>query len=202
MRGIALLLAASGLTLLLVAGCESDNNPVNPYAHSLIERDIVFRAVSGNHQTGAVGRELSAPLVAELTDTDSNPRAGYMVNWVIVAGGGAVWHTNAVTDAEGKTRNRWTLGPEPGTNAVEVRSVNPSGGNIRMHGTFIAIGVIPTDEVCNGIDDDVDGEVDEDMVYCFDGSAAPNTDGANSCLAGWEDSNGDPADGCEKQVGT
>jgi len=35
------------------------------------------------------------------------------------------------------------------------------------------------------------------MVYCIDGSPAPNTDGENSCLPDWEDLDGDPANGCE-----
>ncbi len=57
---------------------------------------------------------------------------------------------------------------------------------------------VPPTEVCNGIDDDLDREIDEGLFYCLlGGLPAPNTDGANSCLPGWLDSNADPADGCE-----
>ena len=139
MRKLALLLAATGFTVLPVVGCQSDG-PVSPAAHLPIETHIVFNAVGGNNQTGAVGQELPVALVAKLTDGNGNPRVGYVVNWVIVEGGGAVWAATTVTDGDGKTRNRWTLGPEPGTNAVEVRSVDRSSGEMRMHGTFIAIG--------------------------------------------------------------
>jgi hypothetical protein len=102
--------------------------------------DIVFSAVDGNNQTGAVGRELPVALVAKLTDMNGNPIVGYAVNWVILEGGGAVSPATTVTDADGETRNSWTLGPEPGTNAVEVRSMNPSSGKELTHGTFVANG--------------------------------------------------------------
>jgi hypothetical protein len=57
-------------------------------------------------------------------------------------------------------------------------------------------------EVCNGIDDDLDGEVDEGMVYCINGQAAPNTDGENSCLPGFYDYDEDATNGCEYALPT
>jgi hypothetical protein len=99
--------------------------------------------VSGNNQTGVAGQELPLALVARLTDSDGTPRRGLMVKWVIVAGDGTVWHGFTVTDADGVTGNRWTLGPEPGTNAVELHSITTLTGEERMHGTFIAAGTPP-----------------------------------------------------------
>jgi len=142
MRRPALLFVATGFMLLLLAGCEWDD-PVGPFAHSVTERDIVFNQVSGNNQTGVVGQELPALLVGRLTDSDGNPRVGHMVRWVIIAGDGAVWNEFTVTDADGMAANRWKLGPKPGTNAVELRSVSVVRGDEWMHGTFIATGVVP-----------------------------------------------------------
>ena len=101
------------------------------------EPEVVFKVVGGNSQTGATGEELPNVLVAKLTDANGNPRIGYVVNWVIVEGGGSVWAPATTTDDKGKTKNRWTLGPEPGTNVLEVRSMAPSGKK-RKHGTFSA----------------------------------------------------------------
>jgi len=143
MRRLALLLAATGFALLLVVGCQSDG-PVGPAAvppSSTDIVDVVFSHVGGNNQTGAVGRELPVALVAKLTDMNGNPIVGYAVDWVILEGAGAVSLATTVTDERGETRNSWTLGPEPGTNAVEVRSMNPSSGQELTHGTFIATGV-------------------------------------------------------------
>lgn len=55
-------------------------------------------------------------------------------------------------------------------------------------------------EVCDGVDNDGNGSVDEGLGYCFNGAPAPNTDGA-SCDAGFIDLDGDPATGCEAQQG-
>jgi len=143
MRKPAVLLAATAFALLPAVGCQSDG-PAGPAAGLPVNTDIVdvvFSAVDGNNQTGAVGRELPVALVAKLTDLKGNPIAGYAVSWVILEGGGAVSLATTVTDADGETGNSWTLGPQPGTNAVEVRSVNPSTGKERTHGTFIATGL-------------------------------------------------------------
>jgi hypothetical protein len=143
MRRLALLLAATGFALLLVVGCQSDG-PAGPAVVPPVNThivDVVFNAVGGNNQTGAVGRELPAALVAKLTDMNGNPIVGYAVNWVILEGGGAVSSVTTETDEHGETMNSWTLGPEPGTNAVEVRSMNPLIGQELTHGTFIASGV-------------------------------------------------------------
>jgi hypothetical protein len=54
-------------------------------------------------------------------------------------------------------------------------------------------------ETCDGVDNDLDREIDEGLRYCVDGVAAPNTDGS-ACLPGFEDANSDSADGCEHQL--
>jgi hypothetical protein len=58
----------------------------------------------------------------------------------------------------------------------------------------------PAPEICDGVDNDGDGNTDEDLQYCFAGQTAPNTDGA-ACLIGFGDTNGNPEDGCEDTGG-
>jgi hypothetical protein len=93
----------------------------------------------------------------------------------------------------------WTLGPLAGENRMEARVVDPRTGDKLMLGEFIADAawtVPPSPEVCDGEDNDQDGQKDEGLTYCFNGEPAPNTDGT-VCLPGYIDFNQDPADGCE-----
>jgi len=55
----------------------------------------------------------------------------------------------------------------------------------------------PSDEVCNGIDDDLNGSADDGLLYCVSGIAAPNTDGDATCDSGWYDLDGTAWNGCE-----
>jgi len=55
-------------------------------------------------------------------------------------------------------------------------------------------------EICDGIDNNGDGQIDDDLYYCSGGAPAPNTDGS-ACLVGFLDNNGDPIDGCEEGYG-
>jgi len=55
-------------------------------------------------------------------------------------------------------------------------------------------------EVCDGLDNDLDGQPDNGLRYCINGQPAPNTDGQSTCNAGYVDSNGDASDGCERLI--
>ena len=67
--------------------------------------------------------------------------------------------------------------------------------------------VTPQPEVCNGIDDDLDGQVDDNLT---DVPSLPHATPAcrpsqggyviQACDPGWQDANGIVADGCEQQV--
>jgi hypothetical protein len=61
-------------------------------------------------KTGTSGRALSKPLVVQVTDAYGNPLAGQTV--LFKASSGSVTPTRGLTDAEGRTRVRWTLGPK------------------------------------------------------------------------------------------
>jgi hypothetical protein len=60
-------------------------------------------------ETGTAGRPLPRPLVVQVTDDHGNPLAGQTV--LFQATSGSVAPSRGLTDAEGRTSVRWTLGP-------------------------------------------------------------------------------------------
>lgn len=187
-------ISTSTLLLLAVAtvpGCE------RPPSEPLLRPDDVrLLVVSGDEQQGAPGEELPEPLVVRAVDAQGRPLPLVVVNFVVTEGGGSAWGGTASTSPQGYAYEYWTLGDQPGENRMEARLVDPSTGEKLLLHTFVALGVVSSPEVCDGVDNDLDGSVDEDLPYCFNGVPAPNTDGA-SCEPGFIDLDGDPLNGCE-----
>lgn len=179
---------------VLLAAC--GEQPSEP---ELSPDGILLQIISGNAQTGTPGEELPEPLVVRAIDSEGHALNHLVVSFVPTLGGGSAWAGAANTDPHGYAREYWTLGPLPGENRMEARVVDPRTGDKLMLGEFVAEGiwaVPPSTEICDGIDNDQDGEKDENLTYCVAGLPAPHTDG-EVCDAGYIDRNGDPADGCE-----
>ncbi|MDQ8154718.1 MAG: Ig-like domain-containing protein [Gemmatimonadota bacterium] len=73
-------------------------------------------ADSGGAQSAGVGTALAAPLVVRVTDMYGNPVGGTTITWAVTGGGGSVDSTTTVTNAQGRTRTRLTVGNTAGTN--------------------------------------------------------------------------------------
>jgi hypothetical protein len=61
-------------------------------------------------ETARSGRALPKPLVVQVTDSHGNPVPGQTI--VFKAGSGTVAPARGLTDADGRTSVRWTLGPK------------------------------------------------------------------------------------------
>jgi len=69
----------------------------------------------------------------------------------------------------------------------------PDGSSTEIGGVKLG-----TFEICDGLDNDIDGEVDEELgEYCIRGVVALNTNGDDACLPEAMDRDGDPSNGCE-----
>jgi hypothetical protein len=77
-------------------------------------------AVSGNGQTGEIGKELVAPLKVKVTDASGNPIEGLSVTWSVEPGSGSVNSTTSRTNAEGVAAVVWRLGDERGDETVSA----------------------------------------------------------------------------------
>lgn len=90
---------------------------------------VTVTTVGGDNQTGVVGTRLPLPLVVLVSGPPSDPKdprsgppvAGLIVQFSVIQGGGSVSPSSAVTDAQGHASTMLTLGPNSGTNEVQVR---------------------------------------------------------------------------------
>ncbi len=99
---LLLLLLACGA----FAGCNRDVDWDDP-------RLPDFVLVSGHNQSAAANALLPDPIVVRLLDNDRNPLAGERVYFRVVAGGGAVGRSEAVTDNAGEASVAWQIGAGP-----------------------------------------------------------------------------------------
>ena len=92
--------------------------------------------VSGDGQVAPAGSTLLEPLVVQST-LNGSALPAYVVNWVVVEGGGSVFGGVSETDEDGYAREWWTLGAA-GPQTLEVRAVDPTTGERRVFAEFHA----------------------------------------------------------------
>ena len=89
---------------------------------------------SGDNQIGVAGAALSDPFIVEVQDGNGAALAGTPVVFTVTAGSGTLSTTHITTNANGRARSTLTLGPNLGTNTVEV-----SASGIDVPVTFTAV---------------------------------------------------------------
>jgi len=77
-------------------------------------------------------------------------------------------------------------------------SVSWTGGTVSTTTTTTESPIGP--ETCDGVDNDNNGQIDDGLGFCFNGSPADHTDG-DSCDPGFLDLDGVAANGCEAAAG-
>ena len=114
----------------------------NPLSYSAINTDIpilqgrevnisfdsristTLTKISGDAQTGGTQSTLPNPFVVKVKDQNSDPFRGVPVTFTVKTGGGSLDAETATTDADGLAVTTLTLGPDPGTNMVEVAAAD------------------------------------------------------------------------------
>ena len=81
---------------------------------------LAFWIISGDDQQGLPGEALAKPFVVEVRDQSGDPLLGVQVTFSVTSGGGTLSVTSATTESGGRAESILTLGPNPGTNTVEV----------------------------------------------------------------------------------
>ena len=85
-------------------------------AEDLVATTLV--RLSGNGQTGTVGKELDDPFVVEVQDQNGDALAGVTVTFAVTIGGGSISASSVTTDASGQAETTLTLGSAAGSNRV------------------------------------------------------------------------------------
>ena len=125
-----------GAFVLFAVACSD-----GPAGLSDVDPSVELAVVSGNGQSAPAGTELSQPLVAEVT-ANGVPLADVVVNFRVVSGGGRAFAGVARTDAQGRARDFWTLGPVAGApQLLEVRAVR--AGQKQVYASFTATALPP-----------------------------------------------------------
>ncbi len=83
--------------------------------------------ISGDNQKGVSFTSLSQPFVVEAQDENGSALAGISVTFAVTAGGGTLSTTITRTDENGRAQSTLILGPNLGTNTVEVSAVGIDG---------------------------------------------------------------------------
>lgn len=92
----------------------------------------------GGGQTAAPGQQLPQDFVVSIVPSGRKSLAGVVVQWEVTQGGGSLRSASTVTDANGSTSNRLTLGPEPGLN--EVRASIPGAEPVVFQAEAVGLG--------------------------------------------------------------
>jgi uncharacterized protein (TIGR03437 family) len=80
------------------------------------------RITSGNNQAGNAGEVLPLPMAVEVTDAGGNLLSGAPVTWEVISGVATLTQASPTTDNNGRASARVTLGQQPGSVQIRVRS--------------------------------------------------------------------------------
>lgn len=116
--------------------------------------------VSGTNQTGGQGSTLPDSLVVRVVDAFGNPVAGHTITWVETSGNGTLSPAGGPTDASGRARTEWTLGPGTGMQTAEAQAgsgVNGSPAAFTATAVNLTIAAVSPDTLVEGAAATIDG---------------------------------------------
>ena len=128
---------ALGLVLVaaILAGCGSDSDgPTAPAPPPLQPARVAVH--EGNTQAATVGAAVPMPPSVRIASSDGSPMPGVTVRFEVVAGGGSLAGSPAISDAAGvASLERWTLGTAAGRNELRAIVEGVSSVSFEAFGT-------------------------------------------------------------------
>ncbi len=129
--------------------------------------------IAGDNQHGASFVSLSQPFVVEAQDANGSALAGISVRFAVTMGDGTLSTTITRTDENGRAQSTLILGPNLGTNTVEV-----SAAGIESTATFYAISDTELPPMTADVNSDGNVNILDLILIAssFGGSGQDNTD--------------------------
>ena len=93
---------------------------VQTFSAEGIRTPRAFWIISGFDQKGVIGEPLPRPIIVEVRGQSGEPFPDAQVTFTVTSGGGTLSVISVTTDSNGRAMSTLTLGPNPGTNSVEV----------------------------------------------------------------------------------
>ena len=110
---------------IFVQAVDTEGYVSNEYFELICENcPLTLVKISGDNQQGTPSTELAMPLVVAVRDKNGIVLGGTPVTFTVISGEGKLGERftveNTTTDANGRVQSMLTLGPNPGTNTIEV----------------------------------------------------------------------------------
>ena len=119
----------------IIAAC--GDNKLGPSVPAIVAK------VSGDSQTILVGNRASAPLVAEIKNSDGAPLPNIPVSWAVLSGGGSLATVMDTTDVNGQVRNTY-LSPALAAKAKVTAAASGQSGTFTLTLAPDTVGTIST----------------------------------------------------------
>ena len=131
---------------IFIQAVDTEGNVSNEYFELICENcPITLIKISGDNQQGTPSTELAMPLVVVVRDKNGIVIGGTPVTFTVISGEGKLGERFTVesttTNVNGKAQSMLTLGPDPGTNTIEVTApgIEPVIFNVVGVGTPLSI---------------------------------------------------------------
>ncbi len=117
--------------------------------------------LGGAGQRATAGKRLGDPVQIVVLSRGGRPVPGAVVRFEVPDGWGSTEPAVDSTDAKGRARSRWTLGPQPGRQRLTIRVTG-------LDSSLVAVAEadpVPANTRLSALADNVDGRVDEVLAH-------------------------------------
>jgi hypothetical protein len=125
----------------MLSGPQAHHRPGHERGRSVVEvssdegRSGGVAILSGDNQTGPIGRTLEEPLEVRVTDSSGSPARQVDVAWSVLDGDGSVTSAVTRTDGQGRAEVQWVLGPTKGEQRVSATAAQHGSVTFQATGT-------------------------------------------------------------------
>lgn len=107
------------------------------FSATALPKPASIALLSGDGQTGIIGKPLATQLAFKVLDTQGNPSPNVVVTFQATVGGGSLAPSQATSDATGVVKTTWTLGTIVGAQTMTASATGLTGSPVSVSATGI-----------------------------------------------------------------